>query len=263
MSAIDALILGLLQVLTEFLPVSSSGHLELGSAYLNLKGTDNLLFSVVVHGATALSTIIVFRKDILQLITGVLKFSWNDETQFTAKIALSMIPVGIVGVLFESQIEAFFGGKVIFVASMLLITAALLIVSQLKGETKGEISYLNAFIIGLAQAFALLPGISRSGATISTALILGVSREKAARFSFLMVLIPIMGATFLKVMDLIESPAGTYTIGTAPLAIGFIGALLSGLVACTWMIKLVKKGNLKYFALYCILLASIVFFIYW
>lgn len=263
MSIIEAIILGIVQGLTEFLPVSSSGHLEIGTAYFNIHTSENLLFSVIVHSATALSTLIVFRKDIFGLLKDGLKFTYNDSTKYLLMLAISMIPVGIIGVLFESEIEAFFGGKIPFVASMLMITSVFLTISHFAGETKGELNFFKAFVIGLAQAFALLPGISRSGATISTALILGVSREKAARFSFLMVLVPIMGASFLKFKDYLEAPVSTEQIPLIVLLSGFLAALISGIVACKWMIKLVKQGKMLYFAAYCFIIATIVMIIYW
>lgn len=263
MTWLDALILGLIQGLTEFLPVSSSGHLELGTVFLNVKGTDNLLFSVLVHGATALSTIIVFRKDIIHLAGELLKFKWNDGTKYATMLAVSMIPVGVVGILWESEIEAFFGGKVIFVASMLMITAVLLTISHFVGKTEGKMNYLKAFTIGISQAFALLPGISRSGATISTALILGIKREEAARFSFLMVLVPIIGATVLKIKEAFEIERVGSDTSVMVLLIGFIAAFISGLVACKWMVRLVKRGKLLYFAIYCFILSSIVLITYW
>ncbi len=263
MSVIEAIVLGILQGLTEFLPVSSSGHLELGSFFLGIEGTDHLLFSVLVHAATALSTIIVFRKDILELLKDLFAFKFNDSTQYTLKLALSMIPVGVIGVLWKSEIESFFGGNVVFVASMLLITGLLLLFSHFKGETSGEVTYWKAFIIGISQAIAVLPGISRSGSTISTALILGVSREKAARFSFLMVLVPILGAALLQLKDYFESPTTSESISILALSAGFIAALLSGIIACRWMIQLVKRGKLLYFAIYCFVLGSITLIFYW
>ncbi|MBU2915738.1 MULTISPECIES: undecaprenyl-diphosphate phosphatase [Reichenbachiella] len=251
MSVIEALILGIIQGLTEFLPVSSSGHLELGSYFLGVQSEDNLLFSILVHGATALSTIVVFRKDILEIIQGLFKFQWNDETSFAAKILLSMIPVGLVGVLFEDQIEALFGGKILLVGAMLLVTAALLAFTYFSQKHEGSVTFKSALIIGLAQAIAILPGVSRSGSTISTALLLGVNKEKAARFSFLMVLPPIIGAMLLKTKDLIEAPELATGLPVTSLVVGFIAAFVAGLLACNWMISIVKKGKLIYFAVYC------------
>jgi len=251
MNAFEALILGIVQGLTEFLPVSSSGHIELGKAILNIQTTDNLLYSIIVHGATALSTIIVFRKTIVDLISGLLQFKNNEALHYSLKIVLSMIPVGIVGILFEEKLEALFTGNVLLVGSMLIITGILLTFTYLSKNTNMDVSYGRAFAIGIAQAFAILPGVSRSGSTISTALILGVDKEKATRFSFLMVLLPIIGATLLKVKDYFETPALAGGISTAALVIGFVSAFISGLLACTWMIKIVKRGKLIYFAYYC------------
>lgn len=259
MSNLEALILGVIQGLTEFLPISSSGHLELGSYFLKVNSSNNLLFAIIVHGATALSTIAVFRKEILSLTKDLFQFKWNEGTEYVSKLVLSMIPVGIVGVLFESEIESFFGGKIIFVASMLLVTGLILLSTRLIKPQNNSISYFNAFIIGLAQAVAILPGISRSGATIATSLLLGVDKEKATRFSFLMVLAPILGALMLKVMDLAEDPSLAGDIGVSSLIIGFIAAFISGLVACSWMIQIVKKGKLSYFAIYCFVVAFIVY----
>lgn len=248
MTWIEALILGLLQGLTEFLPVSSSGHLEIGSAIFGLQ-EENLTFSIIVHGATFLSVIVVFRNDILNLIAGLFKFEWNDETKFILLLIISALPVGIVGVFFKSQIESLFEGNILLVGSMLLITSMLLLLTSFAPNKKKEITIKSAIIIGIAQTIAILPGISRSGATISTALYLGIDREKATRFSFLMVLIPIFGASFLEILELTsatEPPA----IATSSLVIGAVAAFGSGLLACSWMLKIVKKGKLAYFSAY-------------
>jgi undecaprenyl-diphosphatase len=252
MSWYEALMLGLLQGLTEFLPVSSSGHLELGSALFGLNEGDNLTFSVLVHGATVLSIIVVFRQDILNLIVNVFKFKWNEETKFVLLIMASAVPVAVAGLLFEDQIEALFTGNVLFVGFMLLITATLLFLTRFVKKTDKDVNLFRALIIGVAQTVAVLPGISRSGATIATALFLGVDKQKATRFSFLMVLVPILGATILQVLKLSSSnPAES--ISTLPLAIGFIAAFASGLFACRWMIEIVRKGNLIYFSIYCLI----------
>jgi len=257
MTLLEAVILGLVQGLTEFLPVSSSGHLELGSVLLGLESKDNLLFSIIVHAATALSTIVIFRKDIIELIFGLFKFQWNAETQFSTKILISIIPVGIVGVLFEDEITALFEGRVILVGMMLIITALLLTFSSRVKNQTGQVSYLSSIAIGLAQAIAIMPGISRSGATISIALLLKVKREEAARFSFLMVLIPIIGASLLKLKDFLTEPQIAESIPSLSLFGGFIAAFISGLIACRWMIKIVKEGKLIYFAIYCFLIGSL------
>ncbi len=259
MSLLEALILGIIQGVTEFLPVSSSGHLQIGAAILGIQSSENLLFTIIVHGATVLSTTIVFWKEITLIGKGVLKFKLNEETKLVLYIIISMIPVGIIGVFFESQLEAFFDGQIVFVASMLMLTGFLLLATNfLKAKnTSGALSYTKASIIGIAQAIAVLPGISRSGATIATGLILGVDKEKATRFSFLMVIPPILGATLLKVKELIEAPTLHSQISNAALIVGFIAALTFGIIACRWMINIVKKGSLVYFAYYCFAVSAI------
>jgi undecaprenyl-diphosphatase len=255
MDWLEALILGIIQGLTEFLPVSSSGHLELGKAILGVNAEKSLAFTVVVHGATVLSTIVVFYKDIWQLIKGLFAFRWNEETQYVVKIFISMIPVIILGMFFKEEVESFFTGNVLFVGSMLLITAFLLASTYLIKQNEKKISYSNSLIIGIAQAFAVLPGVSRSGATISTGLLLGNRKANVARFSFLMVLIPILGANF---KDIYDGGLGAENgIGAFPLLIGFLAAFISGLLACRWMIGIVKKGRLIYFAIYCFIIGSI------
>lgn len=258
MSAFEALILGIIQGLTEFLPVSSSGHLELGAYFLGVKSNSNLLFAIIVHGATALSTVVVFRKTILELIIGLLQFRWNGETQYAAKILVSMIPLGIVGVFFEKEVASLFAGNILLVAGMLSITGLLLLLTNYAKKQTGEITFTKSIIIGIAQSIAILPGISRSGATISTALLTGVEKSKAAKFSFLMVLPPILGATFLMILDYMDSTVQVESFGFTPLFVGFVAAFVSGLLACTWMIKLVKNGKLIYFAIYCFILSAIV-----
>lgn len=258
MNEIQALILGLLQGLTEFLPVSSSGHLEIGHAILGVKTKSNLLFAVVVHVATVLSTLIVFRKDIIMLLTDLLAFQWNESTRYIFKLLFSSIPVAILGLFFAEEIEQFFNGNLLLVGSMLLITASLLTFAHFAKKGSEKITWGRAFIIGLAQAVAVMPGISRSGATIATGLLLKTNKEEVARFSFLMVLIPILGAAFLDIMG------GDYSedisVGAIPLAIGFIAAFLSGLLACSWMIRVVKQGKLIYFAVYCFIIGLIAIF---
>ncbi|WP_425390905.1 undecaprenyl-diphosphate phosphatase [Ekhidna sp.] len=256
MSWIEALILGIIQGLTEFLPVSSSGHLEIGSVLLNAQSSDNLLFAVTVHLATALATMAVFKDDILNLLKDIFKFQWNESTQFAAKIILSMIPVFVVAVFFKDQIEALFIGNLVLVGSMLLITGGLLLFAHYKNDGTKSVGFVSAIVIGIAQAFAVLPGISRSGSTIATALILGVERSKAARFSFLMVLIPILGASLLEILDYTENTAA-HTISISSLIIGFLAAFVSGFIACKWMIKIVRRGKLTYFAMYCFIVGLI------
>jgi len=256
MGWLEALILGLIQGLTEFLPVSSSGHLELGKAILGTDVQDSLRFTVVVHGATVLSTIVVFNKDLWQLLKGLFSFRWNDETRYILRILVSMIPVAVIGVFFKDEVKGFFsGGNVTFVGSMLLITSILLFSTYFVKAGKKEISVINAFFVGIAQAFAVLPGISRSGATIATGLLLGNKRVLVAKFSFLMVLIPIIGENILDLFS--GSLATESTFGITPLVVGFIAAFISGLLACKWMINIVKRGNLIYFAIYCFIVGMI------
>jgi len=263
MEIIDAIILGIIQGLTEFLPVSSSGHLELGKAILGDDSIpeESLMFTVVLHFATALSTIVVFRKDIWHILKGVFAFKWNEDLQFITKIALSMIPAVIVGLFFEEQLEQLFGGNILLVGCMLIITAILLFFADKAKDTNKPVSFKNAFIIGISQAIAMLPGISRSGATISTSVLLGNDKTKAARFSFLMVVPLIFG----KIAKDIMSGDLTYDSSNfTALSIGFVAAFVAGLFACTWMIALVKKSKLSYFAIYCVVvgLIAITFAIY-
>lgn len=250
MNIIDAIILGIIQGLTEFLPVSSSGHLELGKAILgdNSMPEESLMFTVVLHFATALSTIVIFRKDIWSILKGILTFTWNEDLQFALKIAISMIPAVFVGLLFEEQLEQLFDGNILLVGCMLIITAALLFLADKAKDTNKKVSFSNAFIIGISQAIAMLPGISRSGATISTSVLLGNDKSKAARFSFLMVVPLIFG----KIAKDILGGDLTYNSGNfTPIIIGFIAAFVSGMIACTWMISLVRKSKLSYFSIYC------------
>lgn len=260
MTIFEAFVLGMLQGLTEFLPISSSGHLQLGAYFFGIKGEENLIFTIIVHGATVLSTIIVFWKEILKILKGVLQFKMNQETKFFLYIIVSMIPVGFIGVFYKEEVEAVFNEKILFVASMLAITGFLLAATNyIKVDTRtGELNYFKALIIGIAQAFAVLPGISRSGATIATGLIMGIKKEEATRFSFLMVIIPILGASLLQVIDIIQTPALTGNISGMALATGFVTALVFGIFACRWMINIVKKGKLIYFAVYCFIVATIV-----
>ncbi|MET2986033.1 undecaprenyl-diphosphate phosphatase [Aureibaculum conchae] len=256
MSYLEAIILGLIQGLTEFLPVSSSGHLELAKALFgdNSLPEESLTFTVILHFATALSTLIIFRKEVLQILKGLFQFEWNDEMIFSLKIILSMIPAVIVGLLFEEQLESFFGGKILLVGCMLLVTALLLLLADKAKNTTKDVSYPNAFIIGVSQAIAMLPGISRSGATISTSVLLGVDRTKAARFSFLMV-VPLIFGKVAK--DFMGGHVNFESAQFGQMAVGFIAAFVAGLFACTWMISLVKKSKLSYFAIYCALIGLI------
>ncbi len=250
MSILEAIILGIIQGLTEFLPVSSSGHLELGKAILgdNSLPEESLLFTVVLHFATALSTVVVFRKEILEILKGLFQFQWNDQAQFSVKIILSMMPAAVIGVLFNDQIEALFSKQILLVGAMLVITGLLLFLADKAKNTDKNVTFTNAFVIGIAQAIAILPGISRSGATISTSVLLGIDREKAARFSFLMV-VPLIFGKMAK--DLLDGGISSSTIDIMPMALGAIAAFVAGLFACNWMIALVKKSQLKYFSYYC------------
>lgn len=254
---LQALILGVIQGLTEYLPVSSSGHLTILGTLFGLQGEENLTFAIVVHAATVLSTIVVLWKDIANLIKGFFKFSWNEETKYLAKIALSMIPIGIVGVFFKDYVEEIFGSGLLLVGCMLILTACLLAFSYYaKPKMKENISFKDALIIGISQAIAIFPGLSRSGTTISTGIILGNKKESVARFSFLMVIIPILGETFLDLLKGGFSPAQS-GLSIDVLLIGFVSAFICGVIACKWMLNLVKKGKLIYFAYYCVIVGTI------
>lgn len=256
MDIFDSIILGIIQGLTEFLPVSSSGHLELGKAILGDQSVpeESLLFTVVLHFATALSTIVIFRKDILSILKGAIKMEWNEDMQFISKIALSMLPAVFVGLFFEKELESLFGNNIVLVGSMLIVTAILLFLADKAKDTDKKVTFKNAFIIGISQAVAMLPGISRSGATISTSVLLGNDKTKAARFSFLMVTPLIFG----KIAKDILSGDLTYEAQNfTSLSLGFLAAFVSGLFACTWMISLVKKSKLSYFAYYCVIVGVI------
>ena len=258
MSTIEAIILGIIQGLTEFLPVSSSGHIVIGSEILGIKGEENLTFAIAVHAATVLSTIVILHKDIWTLLKGLFKFEWNEETQYIAKIALSLIPVMIVGFFLKDYVESLFSAGLLVVGIALLATAAILSFSYYaKPKPKENISFKDALIIGVAQGVAaIFPGLSRSGSTIATGILLGDNKEKVAKFSFLMVLIPILGEAFL---DLLKGDfsAAQSSIPTTSLIAGFIAAFIFGCIACKWMINIVKKGKLIYFAYYCAIVGTI------
>ena|SRR5210317_493429 len=250
MELLDAIILGIIQGLTEFLPVSSSGHLELGKAILGDHSIpqESLTFTVVLHFATALSTMVIFREEITQIIKGLFQFKWNEEMRFSLKILLSMIPATLMGLLFEAQFEQFFSGQILLVGFMLIITSLLLLFADKAKNTDKDVSFFSAIVIGISQAIAILPGVSRSGATISSAVLLGIDRTKAAKFSFLMVVPLIFG----KIGKDVVSGTINYDSGQfLPLTVGFIAAFVSGLYACKWMIALVKKSKLSYFSIYC------------
>ena len=278
----ESVILGLVQGLTEFLPVSSSGHLEIGKVLLGVETTDDLLFTTMVHAATVLSTIVVFRNQIWDLLTGfftglkdwrIVKneagrkvLSCNDQTDYLLKMVLSMVPVMVVGLFFKDQVESLFG-SIHVVGGALVVTALLLFFSDYASrpghksifpanEYRNGISYWQAFAVGLGQAFAVVPGLSRSGTTISTGLICGVKREVMAQFSFLMVLVPILGETFL---EIVGGEFGASSVGALALVLGFISAFVSGLFACKVMIALVRKAKLSWFALYCLVAAVCIF----
>ena len=256
MSIIEAIILGIIQGLTEFLPVSSSGHLELAKAILGDTSVpeESLTFTVVLHFATALSTLVIFRKEVSTIFKGLFQFKWNEQTQFCVKIIISMLPAVIIGLLFEEQLESLFGGKILFVGCMLLVTALLLLLADKAKKTDKSVSTTNSLLIGISQAIAMLPGISRSGATISTSVLLGIDRTKAARFSFLMV-VPLIFGKIAK--DILGGDLNFQSSEIVPISAGFIAAFVSGLLACTWMISLVKKSKLSYFSIYCAIVGVI------
>lgn len=256
MSVIEALILGIVQGLTEFLPVSSSGHLELGKAILGDTSIprESMLFTVVVHFATALATIVVYRREVLRIISGLLQFSNNDEFQFSLKIVISMIPAAAVGVLFADQLEQLFDRQILLVGLMLWVTGLLLIVADRAKSTDKEVSFSHSAIIGISQAIAILPGISRSGATISTSVLLGVDRTHSASFSFLMVVPLILGKI---TKDLVDGNLSLSDDQFSVLAVGFFAAFITGVFACQWMIKLVRNAQLKYFSYYCFVVGTL------
>lgn len=256
MDFIEAIVLGIIQGLTEFLPVSSSGHLELAKAILGDTSVpqESLTFTVVLHFATALSTLVVFRKEVAEIFKGLFQFKWNDEFKFSVKIILSMIPAVFVGLLFEEELESFFGGKILLVGLMLLVTALLLLLADKAKNTNKEVTFSNSIIIGISQAIAMLPGISRSGATISTSVLLGIDRTRAARFSFLMV-VPLIFGKIGK--DLLGGDLSFHSADIIPISAGFVAAFFAGLLACKWMIALVKKSKLSYFSLYCAIVGFI------
>ena len=252
MDVLNAIILGIIQGLTEFLPVSSSGHLEIFKVILgdNKLPNESLLMTVILHFATACSTIVVFKDDIKDLILGLFSFEKNDSFWFSVKIILSMFPAVFVGFLFESEIESLFNGNLIIVGSMLILTGALLFLADKAKPSEKKISLSSSLLVGIAQAIAIIPGISRSGATISTAVILGIDKENAAKFSFLMV-VPLIIGKVIKDITSAETIVNNESI--FPLIIGFVFAFITGMIACKWMIKLVKNSKLKYFSIYCFL----------
>ena len=248
----EALILGLVQGLTEYLPVSSSGHLTIGSALFGIEGEENLAFTIVVHVATVFSTLVILWKEIDWIFRGLFKFQMNEETKYVMNILISMIPIGIVGVFFKDEVEEIFGSGLLVVGCMLLLTAVLLTFSYYaKPRIKEHIGLRDAFIIGLSQACAVMPGLSRSGTTIATGLLLGNKKEKLAQFSFLMVIPPILGEALLDVLKALSGENVAGDISMLSLVVGFLAAFISGCLACTWMINIVKRGKLIYFGIYC------------
>lgn len=247
---IDAIILGIVQGITEFLPVSSSGHLELAKVFVGYEGDgeESLMMTIVLHAATAISTLIVFKKDVIEILKGLFSTEMNDEKHFSLKVILSMIPAGLIGIFFLDKVEYLFDRNVLLVGAALIVTGFFLFIADKSKETKKNVSYLNSFIIGLAQAVAIIPGISRSGATISTSVLLGIDKENSARFSFLMVVPLILGKMAKDILD------GEFAISSGESLIylgGFFAALVTGIVACKLMISIVKNSQLKYFAYYC------------
>lgn len=256
MSWWEALVLGILQGLTEFLPVSSSGHLEIGQALLGTAGEENLTFAIVVHTATVMSTLFILWKEVAQLFKGTFTtLQWNEEKNYVSMILVSMIPVFIVGMFFKEQVEDFFGSGLTLVGVCLCVTAVLLYLSEwLSKRREGmghEVGYKDAIIIGLSQAVAVLPGLSRSGTTIATGLLCGVKKESVTKFSFLMVLIPILGEALLELLDLLKGEVVS-TLGMLPMLVGFVAAFVSGCLACKFMINIVRRQKLVYFAIYCL-----------
>ena len=250
MELLEALILGIIQGLTEFLPVSSSGHLEIVKAFFgdNMLAKESMLMTVILHFATALSTVVIFRKDLKEIFVGLFQLKNNDAFKFSLKIVISMIPAAIVGVMFNDEIEKLFGGAITLVGFMLIITGILLFLTDKAKQTSKQIGPVQAVIIGVSQAIAILPGISRSGATISTAVLLGVDKGKAARFSFLMV-VPLIFGKMAK--DIFSGEINFENTNLMPLFVGFMCAFITGMLACKWMIKIVKNSKLIYFSIYC------------
>ena len=257
MSWWEALLLGIIQGLTEFLPVSSSGHLEIGQALLGTAGEENLTFAIVVHAATVLSTLLILWQEVAKLFKGTFTtLKWNEEKNYVAMILISMIPVFIVGMFFKEYVEGFFGSGLLLVGICLCVTAILLYFSEWLSKRRigigHEVGYKDAIIIGLAQAVAVLPGLSRSGTTIATGLLCGVKKESVTKFSFLMVLIPILGEAFLELLDVLSGEVIVGSLGVLPLLVGFVSAFVSGCFACRFMINIVRRQKLIYFAIYCL-----------
>ena len=262
MTILEAIVLGIIQGLTEYLPVSSSGHLSIGSTLFGIEAEDNLMFTVMVHVATVFSTLVILWKEVSWVIKGLFKFELNDETKYVFNILISMIPIAIVGLFFKDHVESIFSSGVLVVGIMLLITASMLTLTYyIKPRQKNKIGKRDAFIIGLSQAVAVIPGLSRSGTTIATGLLLGNNKSTLAQFSFLMVIPPILGEALLDLIKFTQGVEVAGSISTAALIAGFISAFIAGCLACKWMINIVKKGKLIYFAIYCAVigLATILF----
>jgi len=254
MNFTEAIVLGILQGLTEFLPVSSSGHLEIVQTLFGIHPEASFYFTIAVHGATVMSTLVVFRKEIMELLAGAFKFKMNEEVFYLLKILVSIVPVGIIGLFFRYKIEALFNGNMIFVGSMLLVTSLILLCGHLIRKRDRSISFRDAFIIGLAQAVAVIPGISRSGSTISTGLILGNRKDELAKFSFLMVLLPVLGANFLEIFESNKVLVGTQA---SVILIGALAAFISGYAACKLMINIVRKSKMIWFSVYCFIVGLV------
>jgi len=256
MNAVEAIALGIIQGLTEFLPISSSGHLELAKTLFgtSIEAEESLFLVLTLHMATALSTVVVFRTEINDLLKGLIALKQNESTRFSLKILLSMLPAVLVGLFLQTEIESLFSQNLLLIGILLLVTALLLYIADKAKNTDQSVSTPQALILGLVQAVAILPGLSRSGSTIATAVLLGIDREKAARFSFLMVLPLIFGSMAKKIMDAENTIEATNEL---PLVLGFLAAFFTGILACKWMIALVKKSQLKYFSIYCFIIGGI------
>jgi len=255
MNWFEAVVLGLIQGFTEFLPVSSSGHLEIGKYFFGINAEENFYFTIAVHGATVASTLVVFRKEILQLVKGSLKFRKNEESTYILKLIVSMIPVGLAGIFLKDSVEGLFNGNMNFIGSMLIVTAIILALGHFIRKKERNITYMDSFIIGIAQMLAVIPGISRSGATISTGMMLGNRKDELAKFSFLMVLIPVLGANLLVILSNDISSAST---STGIIVVGSIAAFISGYLACRWMINLVRKSKMIWFSIYCAIIGLLI-----
>lgn len=256
MGILEAFILGIIQGLTEFLPVSSSGHLEIGKHFFNVQNANNITFTLIVHIATTLSIVIVFWNDLMKIIKDIFKFEMNESTRYVINILISMIPIGIIGFFFKDYVDMFFDGNIVFVGFMLIVTAGLLYFTTKFNDKGLDITNKKALTIGIVQAIAVLPGISRSGSTIAAALMLGVDRSKAARFSFLMVIIPILGAGVLEIPKLINNQEPN-NISMVPMLVAFFTSFVIGIISCKLVMNIVKKGKLIYFSAYCLIIGFI------